>query len=101
MNAKHLTLDQCKRIIDNNYLGECRKNGKQTDYGDHIPDIDNQYWSILASKTDKYIQERSLAPELGSFLDLSDTEAEPSVKRLKIVINPWQRIAEQLSRRFS
>ena len=48
--VKHMTLAQCKRIIDADFVGEHDKKGKQFDYSDYKNEILSQFWALSDRK---------------------------------------------------
>ena len=56
MQVKHLTLKQCRQLIENNFLGAHDKKGKQVDYHDYRQQILNHYWSLMDKKLDAQIK---------------------------------------------
>lgn len=71
MKVKSMTLNQCRRIIDNNYLGKHDRRGKQTDYHDYRDEILQHYWNL----SDRAILERSRCPRI-DFTDQLDIRVE-------------------------
>lgn len=63
MKVKNMTLDQCKRIIDADFVGEHSKSGRQVDYHDYRDEIIQHYWKL----SDKAILERSRCPRIDQF----------------------------------
>lgn len=57
MKVKHMTEDQLKRIIENNYMGD-RKTGENFDYVDYKDDIDQRLWELQDKKTTEKYSER-------------------------------------------
>lgn len=41
-----MTLSQCQRIIDNDFLGEHKKDGSQTDYSNYKDEIQAHLWRL-------------------------------------------------------
>ena len=60
MKVKNMTLNQCKRIIDADFVGEHSRTGKQVDYADYRDKILQHYWRL----SDKAILERSKYPRI-------------------------------------
>jgi hypothetical protein len=84
MQINKLTKQQCKRIIDNNYLGAYDRKGRQTDYHDFAADIRARYYDLC----DRSVREPVDEPEWV-------TEGVPLVDAVKI-FNKWRYISMQL-----
>lgn len=59
-----MTLSQCKSIIDNDFLGEHRKDGSQTDYFDYKEEIQSHVWDLQAKAFEKMHAEQAYIAEL-------------------------------------
>lgn len=69
MKIKNMTEEQCIRIIENNYLGEHDKKGKQTDYHDYKDEINAHLWSLQDKRLGKMVVDQS-SPEYEFLRDL-------------------------------
>jgi hypothetical protein len=49
MKVKYMTLEQVKRIMDNNFMGDPSK-GYGFDYVDYKEEIQHRYWELLEKK---------------------------------------------------
>jgi len=96
MNTKYMSEQQCIRIIENNYLGEHDRKGKQVDYVDYKHDIDKQLWSLQEKRLGKLIVEQS-SPEYEFLRDsiAEYTELVTSVLFNK-TFNKWRYIAGRI-----
>lgn len=108
MQTKNLTAAQCIRIIENSYLGEHDRKGKQRDYHDHRHEINQQLWELQDKEFGKLIVEQS-SPEYEFLRDCIDyysiEAAQPTTiydySELNTVVkktfNKWAYIAQRIS----
>jgi hypothetical protein len=91
MNINKMTKQQCKRIIDNNYLGAHDRKGRQVDYHDYAADIRARYYQLV----DKEQLARVDMPNSPLERPMFDIEAELAVA-VNRAFKPWRDIANKL-----
>lgn len=94
MNVKFMTMSQCKRIIDADFVGEHDRKGKQVDYVDYRQEILAHYWS-LKDRAHMYPGDR---PDV--ILEPFTTDHNEITIAVNRAFKPWRNIAFQIEMRI-
>jgi hypothetical protein len=106
LSVKNMTLDQIKRIQQNNYCSEHDRTGKQFDYEamGYRDEIDARYWELVAKKNFvKNDMNKSVEPEKTS---VTATDISKEIESIDIQLsvlkafNKWRFISNEITLKF-
>lgn len=118
LSVKNMTLDQIKRIQQNNYCSEHDRNGKQYDYeaNGYKDEIDARYWSLVTRSVDTALKQSSTLNNMPSNTVTAITAQKPlesannglkiDIEAMDIQIsvlkafNPWRFISNEITLKF-
>jgi hypothetical protein len=90
-----MTLAQCKRIIDADFVGEHDKRGKQVDYSDYRNEILSQFWAL---------SDRKFFPDSSQYGYRVEIEPEAFHVGIQDYVNksfnPWRYLADSIEMRL-
>lgn len=95
MLVKFMTLAQCKRIIDADFVGEHDRKGKQVDYSDFKNEILSHFWAL---------SDRKLFPVISQYGYRAEIETEEFQVGIQDYVNksfnPWRYLADNIEMRL-
>ena len=95
MRVNNMTLEQCKRIINEGFVGSHDSRGKQVDYSDYKTDILRHYWALSDRKLSKPISQYGYRAEI---------EPEAFEVGIQDYVNkafkPWRYLADNIEMRL-
>lgn len=97
MKVKFMTMSQCKRIIDADFVGEHDRKGKQVDYSDFKNEILGQFWAL---------SDRKFFPDSSQYGYRAEIETETEDFHIGIQdyvnksFKPWRYLADSIEMRL-
>lgn len=95
MKVNNMTLAQCKRIIESDFVSEHKVNGSQVDYFDYKNEILKQYWAL----SDKSIIKKS-GPHVKPGIESFDSGATDLVISINRAFRPWKNLSFEIQARL-